>query len=394
MPQLLPPSPLTHLGDISVKTFLEDYWQKKPLLIRQAFPDFKSPLTPDELAGLALEEEVESRIVLEEGKSGPWELRSGPFEEAVFSELPESHWTLLIQAADHWIPEVQRLLDYFRFIPNWRLDDIMISYAADQGSVGPHFDYYDVFLLQGYGKRHWHVGQSCTADSPRLKGTALNILKEFFPENDWILEPGDMLYIPPQVAHHGIGIGDCMTYSIGFRAPSHTDILTEFSQDLASHLNNDLRYSDANLSEQSNPGEIGAAAIQQLKSILDSYTQDESKLKDWFGRYMTAPKYPDLEDADIERYDDTSWLLELENGASLFHHPTARFAFTESSFCGTDDVLLFVDGVSLPCCKPLALLLCREQQITRKQLSMFMQNQGALTLLTELLNQGSLFLDD
>jgi 50S ribosomal protein L16 3-hydroxylase len=148
---------LTHLGDMPVDIFLRDYWQKKSLLIRGAFPHFTSPIDGDELAGLALEEEVESRLILEKGKT-PWELRHGPFDEKTFTQLPETHWTLLVQAVDQWVPEVNELLEYFRFIPNWRIDDIMISFAPDQGSVGPHFDYYDVFLLQGLGKRRWKLG--------------------------------------------------------------------------------------------------------------------------------------------------------------------------------------------------------------------------------------------
>ena len=301
MPSALP---LTHLGNMPVTTFLRDYWQQQPLLIRQAFPGFESPLTPDDLAGLALEEDLESRIVLEQGESGPWELLNGPFSETTFAKLPESHWTLLVQAVDQWVPEVHDLLEAFRFVPNWRLDDIMVSYAADQGSVGPHFDYYDVFLLQGYGQRHWHLGQNCKADSERLSGTALDILKSFDAKQDWILEPGDMLYVPPQIAHHGIAIGDSMTYSIGFRAPSHADILSDFAHDLAANLDNDLRYKDPSLTRQRNPGEINSRAVHRLRDILLQYTSDEEKLGDWFGRFMTTRKYtdhdatPEIDDQD------------------------------------------------------------------------------------------------
>jgi len=385
---------LTHLGDISVETFLKEYWQQKPLLIRQAFPDFESPLSPDELAGLALEPDVESRIILEQGKTGPWELHCGPFAESTFSQLPESHWTLLVQAVDQWVPEVQALLDHFRFIPNWRLDDIMISYAADQGSVGPHFDYYDVFLLQGYGQRHWQLGQTCTAHSPRLEGTSLNILQTFEPEQDWILEPGDMLYIPPQVAHHGIGIGDCMTYSIGFRAPSHADILTEFSQELAGHLDNDLRYSDAGLSPQQNPGEIKPQAIQQLKRTLRRYLEDDAKLTDWFGGYMTTRKYPELEDSDHDHYSIEAWTEAIDDGALLCHHPAARFAYTEiEAEHANSPVHLFVDGETLSCNQQLAQLLCAKPDFSAEDLAPFRQNDGDLQLITQLLNQGALLLD-
>ncbi len=158
-----PDTPLQLLGGLTAREFLRDYWQKKPLLIRQAIPDFESPIDADELAGLALEEEVESRVII------AWELRRGPFSEDSFSQLPEREWTLLVQAVDQFVPEVAELLEHFRFLPSWRIDDVMISFAAPGGSVGPHFDNYDVFLLQGKGKRHWKIGQMCDSDSALLE---------------------------------------------------------------------------------------------------------------------------------------------------------------------------------------------------------------------------------
>ncbi|WP_279293382.1 cupin domain-containing protein, partial [Pseudomonas aeruginosa] len=151
-------TPLQLLGGLTAAEFLRDYWQRKPLLVRQAIPDFESPLSADELAGLSLEESVESRIVLEHGKT-PWEMRRGPFQEEDYQHLPEQDWTLLVQAVDQFVPEVAQLLEQFRFLPSWRIDDVMISYAAPGGGVGPHFDNYDVFLLQGHGRRRWKVGQ-------------------------------------------------------------------------------------------------------------------------------------------------------------------------------------------------------------------------------------------
>ena len=195
-------------GELSVEVFLNQYWQKKPLLIRQAFPGFVCPIDANELAGLACEEHVESRIVLENDQGRPWQCRMGPFDESDFASLPPTHWTLLIQGLNNWVPDISDLLNYFRFIPNWHLDDIMASYAPDQGSVGPHFDFYDVFLLQAEGKRRWKIGNTCTADTARLEGTDLRILKEFETQTEWLLEPGDMLYLPPQIAHYGVAEGE------------------------------------------------------------------------------------------------------------------------------------------------------------------------------------------
>ena len=166
--------------------------RKKPLLIRQAIPDFSAPISADELAGLSLEEEVESRLILEQGET-PWELRHGPFTEEAFRLLPESHWTLLVQAVDHWVPEVHELLEYFRFLPSWRLEDIMISYATDGGNVGPHYDQFDVFLIQAEGKRRWQIGPVYDDQTPMVENTPLHILSGFDVLEDYVLEPGDLL---------------------------------------------------------------------------------------------------------------------------------------------------------------------------------------------------------
>tara|TARA_R110001592_G_scaffold116059_1_gene316936 strand:- start:75027 stop:75971 length:945 start_codon:yes stop_codon:yes gene_type:complete len=281
------------LASLSTDEFLREYWQKKPLLIRNAFPDFKSPLTPDELAGLSLEEEVESRIVIEQGQSGPWELQTGPFEESIFEQLPESHWTLLVQAADLWVPEVKALLNKFDFLPPWRLDDVMVSYAPYGGSVGPHFDYYDVFLLQGLGQRRWQVGGSCDHSAPRQPGTPLRILSEFNKVEEWVLNPGDMLYIPPQIAHWGVAENDCLTYSIGFRSPSIADMLGDLATELMAQDHTGY-FRDPPLTPAMATESIHPLFIQQVKSMLSELLDDEALLADWFARYMTSPKYPEF----------------------------------------------------------------------------------------------------
>lgn len=285
---------------ISVDDFLSEYWQKKPLLIPNAFPGFESPLSPDELAGLALEEDIESRIVIEQGESGPWELQTGPFDETIFSHLPESHWSLLVQAVDLWVPEVKVLLQRFDFLPPWRLDDIMVSYAPIGGSVGPHFDYYDVFLLQGLGQRHWKIGQNCDHKSPRLSGTPLRILSDFDCTQEWTLNPGDMLYLPPQLAHWGVAENDCLTYSIGFRSPSLSDMLGDLATELMTQ-DHPAYFRDPQLTTAMASESIHPLFIQQLKSLLGELLDDEKLLAEWFARYMTAPKYPELVDETDEK---------------------------------------------------------------------------------------------
>jgi len=301
------------LGNISAEKFLAEYWQKKPLLIRNALPNFESPLSPDELAGLSLEDEIESRIVIEEGETGPWEALHGPFNEETFSQLPEKKWSLLVQAVDLWLPEVKALLDHFTFLPPWRLDDVMVSYAPEGGGVGPHYDYYDVFLLQGLGQRRWQIGQACDQDSPQLKGTSLRILRDLDVSEDWVLNPGEGLYLPPQIAHSGVALNDCMTYSIGFRAPSATDMLDDLTTELLSQ-GHSVYYSDPALTLDMATENIDPAFIQQVKSLLSSVLEDEALLTDWFARYMTAPKYPTLVDESDEIRIAKVDGLQYENG--------------------------------------------------------------------------------
>lgn len=382
-------TPLTHLGDMPIAEFLRDYWQKKPLLIRNAFPGFESPLAPDELAGLALEEEVESRIVLENGAT-PWELRNGPFDEKTFEELPETHWTLLVQAVDQWVPEVNQLLDHFRFIPNWRLDDLMISYAPDKGGVGPHFDYYDVFLLQGLGKRHWKIGQMCDSNSPRVEGTRLKILSEFHTTDEWVLEPGDMLYIPPGIAHWGTAQGDdCMTYSIGFRAPGHADIIAEIGQEIALSVADDLRYTDPDLTLQDNPGEINAKAIEQVRNIVLQHLTSEN-IALWFGKFMTERKYLEQTQEEPLDIDADEWQSALADGELLWRHPSARLAF-HSDEKGT---LLFADGEAICCTCELAELVCKEVEINWREIKMLVQDPLNRAAITQLINQETLLVDE
>lgn len=378
------------LGDITPNEFLRDYWQKKPLLIRQAFPDYQSPVSPDELAGLALEDEVESRIVLTHGKS-PWELRRGPFSEDDFKVLPEKEWTLLVQAVDQFVPEIAELMSAFRFLPSWRIDDIMISYAAPGGSVGPHFDNYDVFLLQTRGRRRWKIGQRCDHASALLEHPDLRILQDFEQQQEWLLEPGDMLYIPPGIAHYGIAEDECMTYSIGFRAPSHQEILHHFTDFLGQYLSDQERYSDAGMSVPAQPAAIDDAAIERLQHIVLELVQDKTALATWFGRFMTEPRYPEMlqpQELESELLDE-----ELGNGYGLVRNPSARLAYRQE---GAEHVMLFASGEHclLPITLlPLAQLICEQDYLDCQALLAWRQNSEAWTLLEQLLAKGDLLLE-
>ena len=302
----MPPRSL--LGPTTAEEFLRNYWQQKPLLIRDACPDYLSPLTADELAGLATEADIESRIVLENSgsqTSAMWQLRHGPFSDADFAALPDTHWTLLVQAVDLWVPETRALLEQFDFLPAWRLDDLMVSYAPIGGSVGPHFDQYDVFLLQVEGERRWQIGERCDSTTPLVQGTDLKIVDGFVAQEDWLLEPGDMLYLPPNVAHWGVAESDCLTYSIGFRSPLLTDMLGDLAVEIAAQETpagsvNDLHYRDPPLSPDMASDRIHPEFIRAARAQLRALIDDEQLLADWFARYVTMPKYPDLVDVSDE----------------------------------------------------------------------------------------------
>lgn len=276
----------TLLGGLSPEQFLANYWHKKPLLIRGAIPQFKGLLSPDELAGLACEDDVQSRLV--SSYQGEWAVQHGPLDEATFAELPERDWTLLVQGVNHWLPEAADLLAAFSFIPHARLDDLMVSYAPDGGGVGPHFDSYDVFLLQGQGQREWRLSEQ--DDLAIIDHAPLRILKHFHTEQTYVLDPGDMLYLPPKVAHWGIAKGDCMTYSIGFRAPSAQELATQFLGFLQDKIQLAGLYADPHLTRQAHPGELSSAMIAQVAHHLSQIQWDNALVSQFLGAYLTDPK--------------------------------------------------------------------------------------------------------
>lgn len=216
------------LGGLSPRQFLQRYWQKEPLVVRGAFPGFKDPFTPDELAGLACEPGVESRLVMERGGRKPWQVSRGPQRSATLRRLPRTHWTLLVESMDRQSPDVAALAEPFSFLPRWRMDDVMISLAPEHGTVDAHTDSYDVFLIQGQGRRRWEIDRRSVPEN--RPGLDLRILERFEAQDSWVLEPGDLLYVPPGVGHRGVtvpgGSDIALTYSVGFRSPSSTDLLS------------------------------------------------------------------------------------------------------------------------------------------------------------------------
>lgn len=327
------------LGDIQIEAFLREYWQKKPLLIRQAFPDFISPVGKEDLFELAAEPCVESRIILEKTRKGPWQVQTGPFEQDELEALPSKKWTLLVQGLDHWLEEASDLLDHFRFIPNWRIDDIMASYAVDQGSVGPHYDHYDVFLLQAKGVRNWKVGPLCDEKSPRLEGTSLRILKTFETTEEWDLKPGDMLYLPPAFAHFGVARGECITLSIGFRTPTLSDIMNELGAYTSEH---DLCFQlpDTSPTRPGNPGEITPDALNSVKALIEHSLYDTPHFADWFGSFSTRPKSEEIVVPPDVPLSEQDFQVVVSQAKTVCWNEGSRFSYS----CLNGRLSLYVDG--------------------------------------------------
>jgi 50S ribosomal protein L16 3-hydroxylase len=277
---------LTLLGGLTVTDFLRDYWQKKPLLIRAAFPRFSGLLEPRQLLDLACEEDVQARLVTQQ--RGKFEMHHSPFASGDFDNFGNKKWTVLVQGVNHHLQEAAELLKHFNFIPHARMDDLMVSYAAKGGGVGPHFDSYDVFLLQGTGHRRWQI--STQADRSLIEGAPLKILKAFRPEQEWILEAGDMLYLPPHCAHNGIAEDECMTYSIGFRTPAYQELAEQFLVHLQDRIEIAGMYADPDLKTQKHPSEISAAMLDQVEKVIKRVRWDREDIANFLGCYLSEPK--------------------------------------------------------------------------------------------------------
>ena len=380
--------PCTFPGDISVETFLQDYWQKKPLLVKNAFPGIQSPLTPDELAGLACEDDANSRIVFEQHEQGHWHVQHGPLNEDDFSDLPEKNWTLLVTDVEKHVPAARELIDRFRFIPDWRIDDLMISYAPVGGSVGPHTDAYDVFLIQTHGQRRWMLNQDF--DTTCLEGTELRILEHFTAAQDWVLNPGDMLYLPPNIAHYGIALNECMTCSVGFRAPSYSNLVSEYAENLAADIDQALRYEDPDLACTQHPAEISADALKRIRSIIASrLTVDDDRLVHWFGEFSSESRsgiHTQPPEKTVSSYDELAASLTADS--IIAQSPAVKFLYARNN----DAALLFVDGNRYATSQAFASALTDKRKINALLLIESVNGQADQQTLLELYNCGYLLI--
>lgn len=349
-----------HFLGMPVAEFLRDYWQKKPLLIRQAFPDYQAPLTPEDLAGIACEEGVLARLVKHDRKKDHYSLETGPFDEALFPKLGKKDWTLLVQDMDKWDGDVRQLIKAFDFLPRWRVDDVMISFAAPGGSVGPHIDQYDVFLLQALGQRRWEIDTNPKADKTFREKTELKLLETFKASNVWTLQAGDILYLPPGVPHHGEAVDACMTFSLGMRAPSHAELLNDWADGLFERVSEDVRYGDKDLVAARDSGEIDAATCERVLAIFKQHVPDNKAAAAlFFGRFVTTYRTA-MEIAPPPKTPKPEKILDrLAKGDVLEPHPFARWAWCKAG----REAVLFVQGNSFSTTQAVASMLARADSI-------------------------------
>jgi 50S ribosomal protein L16 3-hydroxylase len=339
-------SRLTLLGGLSTARFLKEYWQKKPLLIRQAIPGFGGLLDPRQLLELACDPDAQARAVVH--RRNKWELYQAPFEPDDFSGMEKIKWTVLVQGVNHYLPQAADLLKQFTFVPHARLDDLMVSYAPRGGGVGPHFDSYDVFLLQGMGHRRWQI--STQADRTLIEGAPLRILENFVVEQEWVLEPGDMLYLPPHCAHNGIAEDDCMTYSIGFRTPSYQELAEQFLVYLQDRVCVEGMYADPDLKAQRHPSELGADMLRQVSDAISRVRWGDADVAAFLGSYLSEPK-PHIFFTPPKRP------LPAERFAQRVRAGGARLDLKTQMLCWNNTV--FINGTAHPV-KPKAYRELRE----------------------------------
>ena len=373
--------------NLDITDFLAHYWQKKPLLVKAAFTQFSDPLSPDELAGLALEPQVESRRVWKTNEQ--WHAESGPFES--YEHLGETDWTLLVQAVNQWHPDVQDLADEFRFIPGWRFDDVMVSFSTLGGGVGPHIDQYGVFIIQGLGSRRWRVGLAQTLNQFAANG-ALRHCEDFVAHIDAVLSPGDMLYIPPGCPHEGYAQTPAMNYSVGFRAPDAKDLVSSFADHLLANETHTRRFDDAGLSATCAHGRIEPNVLAQVKDLMTELLADPLRLADWFGEMSSEAKHDlDLEPA-VPAYSLEELVLRLDHGDYLY-----RLAGARCFYMADDAAVFYLDGERYQLAQDDAeaiKLLCDQSRIHGPEIAFLAQPQALLEVLLPLVNQGYWYFEE
>ena len=382
------------LGKLSQAQFLKRYWQKRPLLMKGALRPFPDVISPEEVGGMSCDERVESRLILEKGGKRPWELRRGPFNPAMFKKLPKTHWTVLVNGVDRFIPRVNAFMDHFSFVPFWRMDDIMVSYADDKGNVGAHIDNFDVFLVQAAGKREWMIEDRPVLADDFVPDLPVRLLKKFKPTHRWVLEPGDVLYLPPRFPHHGVARGKgCMTISVGFRAPKTSEVLNSVVTAALSHIDEAARYSDPDLKPQA-PGEISKAAIKKISTMIQESISSEKFVTEWLGRFATEP-YGDVQlESNAHPVSPGKVGKEVASASFIVRAEGSRLAYVRS---GKSGILFFANGERFELTGKgarCAELLADHVVLPVAQVAPLLADRHVKQLISALLSSGAIILEE
>ncbi|MFZ6864062.1 JmjC domain-containing protein [Undibacterium sp. Ji67W] len=375
------------LSEFSIQEFLANYWQKKPVLIRQGFPGFYDLIRPDELAGLACEPQIESRVIYK--KDGEWQAESGPFES--YGRFGKKDWTLVVQAVDHWSPDVADLVQAFSFIPKWRLDDVMISYAAAGGGVGPHIDLYDVFICQGSGRRHWRVGDRGNhrqfAAHPALLHT-----EAFEAIIDAELTAGDILYIPPGFPHEGVCLENSMSFSVGFRSKSARDMLSGLADHLIDNELGSALISDPERPVHTEQGHINSSDLSSIKAQMQAILNDEAIMTDFVGSFLSKTKCElDLQALEDEITEEE--LLDLLQNEGLRRTGGLRCLYLDHNI---GQGVCYVDGQRYEFgaqTRAAVIALCNNDEVDAGMLADGLENPKFIKALTEWVQQGYWYTD-
>jgi 50S ribosomal protein L16 3-hydroxylase len=329
------------LQNFDLDIFLRDYWQKKPMLIKQGFQHFEDPLDEHELAGLALEDNIDSRIISRDKQN--WQVSHGPFDD--INQQCVGAWSLLVQKVDQFIPQADELMRAFSFIPSWRMTDLMVSFSNADAGVGPHIDQYDVFIIQGKGSRRWQVGLPGEYGES-LPHPELKQISWFSPVIDEILSAGDIIYIPPHHPHNGIALEDCMNYSVGFRAPSEQEMLTSFADYALEHNLFNQRYKDKSITPRAYPGEIKQQELNHFKDLLSS-TLASSSFEQWLGKYLSETnRLSNNEVEEDEHYSEAEIVGLLADGVYFLREPGIKPIFIESQATDNNDFIFYIESQS------------------------------------------------
>lgn len=375
------------LGGITAEQFLAEYWQKKPLLVRNAMPEIAGLLEPDDVMELALDENVTARLIKQKDRDpNQWSVKSSPLLKADFQKMPKL-WTLLVQAVDHYSFDLSELWKKFPFIPQWRRDDIMVSYAPQGGSVGKHFDFYDVFLVQGYGHRRWQLGQMCNAETELVPGQPLKLLPEMDVNFDEVLAPGDLLYVPPGLSHYGVAEDDCLTFSFGFRMPNVSDMMDRVEDKFAENevLRNPL--TDIIRDQISAAGEVTTNELEYLQSKIMEQLHNSNVLEDAIMSLMSEPKYPE-NIPEAEEIGTGDLEEALDQGYSIMLEPASRLLYTEED----DEILFWGNGEGLCVSEAFAEKLKLIANGESVMLNLDFADEDMLEDLADLLNESILML--